>query len=350
MTEETSSEQSVSGSPVDQIAQLLTEEETPPVKEVPEAEAPEEELGEDEGVEEELEESEEDIPGSGEEDVTWAGVLNVDDAKVALDDDGNFQGVKIKVDGAESQVDLNTLIAGYQTAKSTTQRSQKLAADKKAFDEQSTGALEVFSQKIGEAAQFVDVLQKKLMSDYEGVDWQRLRAENPAEYSATVADFQNRRADVDQITATIKQQQGAVAEQQKKDFETKQTEYFAKQAEATLDLFPQWKDPQVAQTAFAEMREFASKFGYAPEEFDQLADSRAISIIQAAMKAEKASTVAERKVTKPVPKFRKSSHSRRGKKAVSKLDRLVKKAASAKGANKRRAQTAAVAELLISEE
>lgn len=348
-TNSTLNEASVSDSPVDQIANMFTsveedEKRTPEETEVEETEV--------EASEDIQEDQEQDAPDDDEEetDVTWAGALGIEDGKLVLDDDGNFKAVKVKVDGNESQVDLNTLIAGYQTARSTTQRSQALADQKRAFEAQAQQQMQAYQQKLSEAEQFAGILDQRLLSDYQGIDWNRLRAENPSEYSATMMDFQTRKADIERMKSEIQQNQSAVQQRQQQEFQTKKQSYIQEQTQRTLELFPEWRDPSVAKQAFDEMYQFASRFGYSQEELNELTDSRAIAIMQAAMGAEKKQAAASKKAEKPVPKFRKSTRSRSSKPKATKLDRLVKRAKTSSGANKRRAQTDAIAELLISGE
>lgn len=348
-TNSTLNEASVSDSPVDQIANMFTsveedEKRTPEETEVEETEV--------EASEDIQEDQEQDAPDDDEEetDVTWAGALGIEDGKLVLDDDGNFKAVKVKVDGNESQVDLNTLIAGYQTARSTTQRSQALADQKRAFEAQAQQQMQAYQQKLSEAEQFAGILDQRLLSDYQGIDWNRLRAENPSEYSATMMDFQTRKADIERMKSEIQQNQSAVQQRQQQEFQAKKQSYIQEQTQRTLELFPEWRDPSVAKQAFDEMYQFASRFGYSQEELNELTDSRAIAIMQAAMGAEKKQAAASKKAEKPVPKFRKSTRSRSSKPKATKLDRLVKRAKTSSGANKRRAQTDAIAELLISGE
>lgn len=349
-TNSTLNEASVSDSPVDQIANMFTSAEEDERKTTEETEVEEAEVEEVEASETTQEDQEQEAPDEEETDVTWAGALGIEDSKLVLDDDGNFKAVKVKVDGDESQVDLNTLIAGYQTARSTTQRSQALADQKRAFEAQAQQQMQAYQQKLSEAEQFAGILDQRLLSDYQGIDWNRLRAENPSEYSATMMDFQTRKADIERMKSEIQQNQSAVQQRQQQEFQTKKQAYIQEQTQRTLELFPEWKDPSVAKQAFDEMYQFASRFGYSQEELNELTDSRAIAIMQAAMGAEKKQAEASKKAEKPVPKFRKSTRSRSSKPKATKLDRLVKRAKTSSGANKRRAQTDAIAELLISGE
>ena len=356
-------EASVSGSTTDQIAQLLIDddeeqfdasEQASAADEGSQEEEPELALEEGEEVEDgdeqeapEREDGAEDQEG---EDVTWASALGVDESKLVLDDDGNFTGVTVKVDGKEDNVDLNTLIAGYQTAKSTTQKSQALAEEKRRIEQQSTEMVGAFQQKLQQAEDFTQLLRSKLQSDYENIDWARLRAEQPAEYAAIQMDKQARERDIEQMVMAIQQNRQAAddaAEQQQK---AAKAEFYREQANRTLEMFPEWKDEEKVQADFSAMRSYIEPFGFTAKEFGEIEDPRVFALLKSVITQEEAKKTAAKKVevATKTPHFRKSTRSRNGRK-VTKLDQLVKRAHSAKGSQKRAAQSDAIAELLLTE-
>jgi len=353
---------SVSGrGSVDQIAQMLTAEPAKPeINKKPsillpptaEAKKPEEVVegeqaleGEEAGAGKVLEPEEE---VEVEQDVSWASVLNVDESKLVLDDDGNFKAVKIKVDGKESDVDLNTLIAGYQTSKSTTQKAQALAEERRKFEASSSKALELFQAKLQEAEEFTKYLHKKFMADYEGINLQELRQRNPAEYAATVADIQTRQNDLNNMMRSIyANKQAAEQHQQQQQQEARQS-FLQQQANRTLEMFPEWRDKSKAQADFAAMGDFVEKYGFTQDEFKEIVDPRILKVLKDMMGTKLAEVEAINKAAKPVPPKMLTSTRSRNAKPASKLDRLIKRAHGATGASKRIAQADAIAELLIS--
>jgi len=341
-TESSSSTAKASLDPVDQIADLLVDEEEKDEEKEQDVERDEEE----QEVKEEEEDGQSEEDGEGDGDVTWSGVLGVDESKLELGEDGTLKGVKVKVDGNESTVDLNTLIAGYQTAKSTTQKSQALAQEKRKFEAERQQVFEVFNNKLQEADAFMKLVHKKLMSDFENIDLRELRMTNPAEYAAVIADRQQREAEIRQMFGAIHANRNALMQAQQQQQEQQRSEFYQEQAARTLDMFPDWKDPEKAKSDFSRMKEFVTDFGFTDEEFNKIADPRVIAVLRTAVQAKEAKTATETKVVKAKANIRSSRRSRQTR-PQSKLDRLVKRAKSAQGPNKRDAQTDAIAELLI---
>lgn len=324
------------------------------------SEAADDESSEEEGDEEEPEEGEDDEDGeeaSEEEEesqTTWGSALGVDDDKIVLDDDGNLKAVKVKVDGQEGDVDVNTLIAGFQTAKSNTHKSQALADERRQFEEVISQSLGTYKEKLTQAEDLIELLGKRLTGEYENTDWVRLRTENPGEYAAKVTEYQKRQGDLGNALQELHQTRQVTSEAEAAEMQRRKEVFVGDNIKQILQRFPEWSDETIAKEKFNAIRSFAADYGYSAEEFAEVIDHRAIAILHDAMEAKAklngAEAVAKKKVAKPVPKFRSTKTARKvSKKAgkVTKLDRLVKQAKAAKGSQKRAAQTDAIAELLM---
>jgi len=336
------------GNAVDQIAEMFIDEKDTrdQADSSIEDELEEEDTGEDE--ESEINGDEEEELDEEEQEVTWADALGVDNSKLVLDDEGNFKAVKVKIDGEESTVDMPTLIAGYQTAKSTTQKSQALAEERRQLEAQSAMMVNTFRSKMEEAENFVGLLHKKMLSDFEGIDLRELRVKNPAEYAAILADKQAREADLANMIQHIRLNKQAAEQVEQQQREEQMRRFYAEQADRALGMFPDWRDQEKAQRDFSEMNSFLREYGFSDEEFAQIADPRILAVLRTVIDTQTARKESEKKVVKAKTKVRSSTRNRRAK-SMTKLDRLVKRAKSAQGSHKRVAQTDAIAELLLNE-
>lgn len=342
-TNTTSSEASVDK--IDAIANLLMDEEdtadvTDDAEDTEDTEDGEPEESTQDGQEEESESAE------GDEEVTWAGVLGLDESKVVTDEDGNLVGINVKVDGEVSTVKMDDLIAGYQNNRFNTQKSQKLSEERKMFESFRDNAVQDYQSRVATVDKLAQYMQHNLVKDFNSIDWNRLRAENPAEYAATYQDFQAKNEEIQQIMQAIEVEKHQMSQQLFMATQQQKQELLHKSIESLIDNNPSWTNKEVAVKAFQEMSSFAlDRYGIAPEEFNQILDARAISVLQDAMKYHKGLDTAKQKTSKPVPKFQKSN-SRPAVKKVSKLEKLTRAASKAKGHTKRDLQAAAIAELI----
>ena len=112
---------------------------------------------------------------------------------------------------------------------------------------------------------------------------------------------------------------------------------------------PSWRDQDVMKNELSSIVEYARSSGFDDEELSDVIHSRHVEVLRKAMLYDQGQTVASKKVKK-VPNVQRASNGRfvkGGKKG--KVNKLIERAQSAKGANKREAQTDAVAALLMGE-
>lgn len=329
--------------PVDQIAQLLAGD-------VMQTEEPENDLDVEEaaGPSEPSSEGVEGDEGHSAQDqeLTWASALGIDEHQTVLDDEGNLKGIQVKVDGKVDVVPLQDLIAGYQTNKHVTQKSQALAEEKRQFDQIAQTASAQFIDKLQTVDRLAQVLQQSLLKEFNGIDWNAVRAQNPGEYAALMADYQTRHGQIQQLMTAIGQERQEMEAQQRGEYTQRYQQHLQAQYERTLANNPAWADPAVMQREVGNLADFVTRtYGYAPEEFAQVNDARHIELIKDAMAYRQGRALAAEKLQKaPPPKFVQGGKTT---KPMSKLTQLTLSARKAKGAQKRDLQSAAVAELLM---
>jgi len=362
----TDSTPQATGSVTDQISALLMgEESSQPEKKEPKASKPkapesepdlppsedsmdsdeDEEVGDVDAPVDIDETDETDTEDEDEGDATWSKVLGVPEDKVVLDDDGEFAGFKIKVDGKVEVVPAADLIAGFQNNKSNTQKSKAIAEEKKQLEAHKTQLLQEYGNKIKDAEALTTYLENSLVKEYQGVDWNSLRYSNPGEYAALVQDYNIRVDEIQKIktaTDTVKQQE---TEKYQQEFGQRTQAYIQEQVQQAIEKHPEWQDTKKFKAALSDMQNFVSDtYGFSAKEFADVKDARILDLILDAKKYRAGKTVAEQKLAKPVGKFQKPTGQVKATK--SKLEQLTSKAKASSGYAKHAAETDAVAELL----
>jgi hypothetical protein len=278
---------------------------------------------------------------------TWENVLGVSEDKLSFDDSGNVAGFRTKVNGQEEIVSAEDLIAGYQNNKSNTVKSQAHAEAVKAFEVQKEAIEQEYSYKLSSVDALTQHFEKQLISEYDGVDWGKLRAEDPAEYAAARHDFSVKASELTSIKEAILADKQASTLASQKDMQAKQQEYLKNQYTKMLENNPEWVDETVRKTAENEFKTFIQdRYGFTDADWSMVTDARLIELVKDAKKYRDGVTVAEKKRSIPVPKFQKS-RGKGVKPKVSKLEKLTAASRTARGADKRDLQQSAVAELLL---
>jgi len=355
---------------ISQMAQILMGEDEAPVKKTP----PKKQDGEEGSTQSETsnvdEEGEEDTGEEGEgeldldldgedqeksdgesdegdEEVSWSKVLGIDESKVALSDEGELIGVNVKIDGKVDTVPINDLIAGYQTNKSITNKAKALAAERKQFDEARQYVANDYQKKLDDAQKLTNHLESSLLKEFQGVNWENLRYTDPAEYVAMVQDFQLRQAEIERVKTAINSEKSAEQSKRQSEQQLQMNEYLQAQVEKVIEKNPSWAKPEVFKKALGEFESFIEEaYGFSKGDFANIQDARIFEVLKDAKAYRDGKKLADKKVSKPVPKFQKSS----GKpaKKLSKLQILTKQAKEAKNTSaKRDLQTSAIAELLL---
>jgi len=280
------------------------------------------------------------------EEVTWGKALGIDDSAVVLDDTGNLKAVKVKIDGQEEEVALKELVSGYQFNKHNTQKSQALAEETRQFKTTVEQTAKQYTDKLDSLEKATAYVKGQFLKQYEDVNWSLIRQQNPAEYAALVQDFQMQSAEFDRILEVVASTKNAEFEQLQNEFQEGQKQLHQRQIELTLEKNPEWKDQKVLKSALEDLSSFAGEaYGFTPQEFASINDHRMIEVLKDAMKLKRGVREAEQKIVQQKPNFQKQTSLKRNN--VSHLDKLIKRAASSTGTQRRAAETDAIAQLLI---
>jgi len=329
--------------PTEAIAELLiSDEEKPEVDDTSEADK---ETDDKEEAEELTEESIKEVDES-EDDPSWEAALGVDEGQLNYDEEGNIAGVNVKINDKSDTVSMKDLIGGYQNNKSFTQKSQVLAEDRKTFDTQVNNVRQEYESKLSNVESLTNFLENKLVQEFEGVDWNQLRVDNPAEYAAARQDYSARAQELKQAQDAISSEKQQQIANQNAAFQQNTHQHVKQEFTKMLDNNPAWNNPDILKKDMTELKDYCYKqYGFQQGDFDRVSDSRLIEVLKDAKAYRDGVKVADIKRKKPVPKFQKSKGKSK-KPRVSKLDKLTKAASNAHGAQKRDLQTDAIAELL----
>lgn len=214
----------------------------------------------------------------------------------------------VKVNGEEREVNLAELRKGYQLESDYRQKTMELADNRRIFEEQVQQKASELNTRIQEATNMVATLEQSMLGEYNAVDWNTLRATDPAEYAALQADYQNRYQSIQQMKAQANNASNQMQSEQTTKQEKARNALLQKEAEALLTVIPEWREPDVAKKEKGEMRDFLKSYKFSDDEIAQLADHRIVMMIRDAQKGQKVVTkadVAKKKVIK-APKLQKA--------------------------------------------
>lgn len=178
--------------------------------------------------------------------------------------------VTVKVDGKTTQVPLAELVNGYSREAHFTRKSQVFAEQQQAFETQRSQVTQGLQQHFQQLTGLITLAHQELLRDYQGIDWNRLRTEDPIQWAVKDREFQNRNAQIQQAmqqTAQQYQQQQQVQQQEI-------AQRLPQERERMLEINPAWRDDKQFQADRAVMAESAKKMGFTDAEISQIYDHR----------------------------------------------------------------------------
>ncbi len=236
-----------------------------------------------------------------------ASMFGLDQSQVSVSDDGKLK-IRVKIDGQESEATLAELVKGYQLEGHVNRKSMELADQRKALEAQVLQQQTALAQQAQQAAFLLQTAEQQLVGEYQSIDWQRLRRENPAEYSAAQLDYSQRARQIE----GLKEQALSITGQYDADAQAKQAQAYEAHLEAEktalLEAVPEWKDEAKAEAGKAEIVTFLRESGFTPEEIGSIGNHKALLLIRDAMAYRKAAKSTDltakqlKKVVKPVLK------------------------------------------------
>ncbi|NDB65710.1 MAG: hypothetical protein EB168_08595 [Euryarchaeota archaeon] len=341
--------------PVDQAAEILMggplEEQEVSDETVFESEESEVEFSESEDdghASDDVEPEEEfDQTDDGDGLVALAQELGLDGDKLTLSEDGEIM-VKIKVNGKEQAVDLKEAISQTQYSKANEEKARTIAEERKAFESERQQVADAYTQQLQHIQGLGEMLQGKLMQEYQSIDWDRLRVTDPAEWTAKQREFELRNQELQQAGMALGQRMREAQQQQEQWESQERAKILQAERKLMVESNPEWADENKLKSDLTEIIDYAKSNGFPEDELSQVIHSRHVNVLRKAMLFDKGQTVAEKKV-KQAPKMQRASNGRFVSQKKSKTSKLIERAKNAKGANKRNAQHDAVAAILMGE-
>ena len=351
------------GNTVDQVAQLLMgDDPTVEVEEEKAAHRPNDddlvndEVEMSEGTDQEFDDDfdEDDTDDSNEYETddddgiaALAEELGLDADKLILSEDGEIQ-IQLKVNGKDEVVGLKEAIAGTQFHKANDEKARVLAEERKSFESERANVAQQYAEQLQQIRGLGEMLQNKLTQDFQGIDWEALRRADPAEWVAKQREFEIRNQELHQAGQMLGQQMRAEQEHYTQREAQERASVLSSERELMIGNNPTWRDQEVMKNELSSIVEYARSSGFDDEELSDVIHSRHVEVLKKAMLYDQGQTVASKKV-KQVPNVQRASNGRFVKRKGGKVQKLIERAQSAKGANKREAQTDAVAALLMGE-
>ncbi len=260
------------------------------VEETQEAENTEEEAPEEGQAEEEVEEE---VSAESEE--------SEEELEIVAEEDLKYT---IKVDGNEFEVGIDELKSGYQRQADYTRKSQALAEQRKGTEKIQSERLQLEQERqmYANGLQMLQEQQSAKLQDFDSVDWETLKQEDPYAYMIKKDEYR----DAQERVTHVAQQQQQVHNEQMQQAQQAKTHFIQQEYTRLVNALPEWEDKD--STIKDDIRKYAADIGFLPDEINQLADHRSVLVIKKAMEYDELTKkiAPKKKAVRKVPKLQKA--------------------------------------------
>jgi len=147
-------------------------------------------------------------------------------------------------------------------------------------------------------------MEKSFNKDESSVNWEQLRQQDPAEWSAKREEFKQRREDIERTKREAVDSYKSTVAQAEYETKERQQQYLQEQAQQLIERLPEWKDPNTAKAEKTAVAEYLLNQGFTQEDISAASDHRMVIMARKAMlydKGKDKAGVVEKKITK-IPK------------------------------------------------
>lgn len=183
----------------------------------------------------------------------------------------------VKSDGETKSATLQELKDNFSKGENYTQKSQSLAADRKAFEQEQAESRQMREQAISilEAAQ-----AQTQPEQHDSAYWENLKDTDPMQWMMERDALREGQMQEHQRTLQLNQ----LREQESAERLEAKEQYISSQRETLKTLVPEWDDIKTADAEKKLVMEWATTIGnYTAEELDKTYDARAVAVMRKAM-------------------------------------------------------------------
>lgn len=200
-----------------------------------------------------------------------AEVLGVDADQIDVDDNGKVV-MLTKIDGVEGRVSLAEARKSYQLEGHLNKQNMEVVEQRKALEVERSTFLQEQQQKTQQLEDTIALAVTELNRDYQSVDWEFLKVNNPTEFMIKKQDYQERQQGLERGY----QQLLSTRQEESEKFHVDRQQKLVTETQRLRTLIPGWDDEKTFKTGTTEVRDTLLGVGFSEQEVE--AASQGLSI------------------------------------------------------------------------
>jgi hypothetical protein len=204
-------------------------------------------------------------------------------------------------DGSKKEVTLGEWKDSYQLSEQAQETQRRAQEEYEALSSKITELDEFQQQAAVQTQSYIQAAQQELTQDFNQVNWEQLRAEDPGKYAVMRQDFIERNARLQQMGQAADQQWRQTKQQIDQQREAQIGQFVQREQRALSEAIPEWRNEEAALAEKAKIADYLLSLGYRQSDLNQVYDHRLVVLARNAMKwqeTQKQATAAKKKVVK----------------------------------------------------
>ena len=264
-----------------------------------------------ENIEENVEEAEEETESESEVEDLEEDALENDEDEEEISDDEEVEveerkTFKVKANGTEQEVTLDELVSGFQKGSDYTKKSQELAAQKQAVQQEAHAVQEAMQLREEYSHRLSQVQQLLQNQDDSSESMAELKENDPIAWSIKTAE----KTENNKKLQLLQQEQDKLAYAQSQQVSQHQQKVVAHEAELLVSKVKEFSDEKTSEQVKKDIRNFGKSIGFTDAELSQVYDHRHVMVMHKAAqwdKLQKANPSVNKKLAK-APKMSKKGN------------------------------------------
>ena len=263
-------------------------------------------LDDDQTAEVEEDDTEEVEETASEDDETQASYESLQDFAEALDvpmeELLTTVKAKIKVDGVEDEITLDSLIRDHQKSRHFLTKANQLAEERRQFDAQVQERLQQFESSNAESAYILNALTANVHKKMQSPEMAKLRTSNVAEWNAQRIQLEDNLKAIEKLRSDAATKYEATKTKIAQDKQTRLAEQLVAEAERLEEVIPNWSEDTRQEITSFLMNE--PDYAFSPEIVNSINDHRYVRMAWEAMQYRNQLKAADKtvKAVKKAPK------------------------------------------------
>ena len=191
--------------------------------------------------------------------------------------------VPLKINGQSEEASLGDLVKSYQIGKAS--EAELVSAKEKSAQiiDEAKAQRDSWQANAAAFGQLLKHVETEIDRDMQGVDWAKLRREDPAEHSAKKLELAERREQIKSLKDQASQSIAGVLQAQQQQTSEQRNQYLSQQWGKLIDALPEWKDDAVSKAEQEKISTYLLGAGFDADEVRNAGDHRQVLLARKAM-------------------------------------------------------------------